>query len=142
MRQFGMRQYLPVPDPITKDNWYELHQPLCTTVMKDWRTEHALHVQRLEDMSPDDMVPDMYQTYAFEEWDQQYRQWYQENCAFTVYMFGLISEVSKKPLHVPRDTTSSMHGFIPSGGPAAQIVSFLYFFILFPYMYGNHLLKY
>ena len=142
MRQFGMAQYLPVPDPITKDTWYDLHQPLCTTAMKDWRTEHALHVQRLENMSPDDMVPDMYQIYAFEEWDQQYRQWYQENCAFTVYMFGQISEISKKPLHVPRDTTTTHYGFIPSGGPAAQIVSYLYYLILFQYMYGNHLLKY
>ena len=131
MRQFGMAQYFPVPDPITKDDWYDLHQPLCTTVMKDWRTEHALHVQRLEAMSPDDMVPDMYQIYAFEEWDQQYRQWYQENCAFTVYMFGLMSEINRKPLHVQRDTTTPQYGFIPSSGPAAQIVSFLYFLLYY-----------
>ena len=77
MRQFGMRQYFPVPDPISKDTWYEFHSDhLDTTVMKDQRTEHADHVQRLEDMSSDDMVPNIFQTYAFEEYDQQYCQWY------------------------------------------------------------------
>lgn len=128
MRQFGMAQYFPVPDPITKDTQYECHKDLCTTVLKDWKTEHAEHVQRLEDMSPADMVPDMFQTYAFEEYDQQYRLWYQENCAFTVYMFGQISEINERPLHKPRDTTSTQYGFIPSAGPAAQIVCFLLLF--------------
>jgi hypothetical protein len=130
MRQFGMAQYFPVPDPISKDTWYECHPDLSTAVMKDWRSEHALHVHRLEAMSPEDMVPDIYLHYAFDEWDQQYRQWYQENCAFTVYMFGQMSEISERPLHIPRDTTSTQYGFIPSAGPAAQIVSYFYYFIV------------
>lgn len=121
MRQFGMRQPFPVPDPISKDKWYELHKELATTSGKNWRTVHADYVTRLEAMG--DRIPDELQSYAFDTYDQTYRSWYQEYCAFTVYLHGQITEMNTKPLHVRRDTVSDEYGFIPCAGPAAQIVS-------------------
>jgi hypothetical protein len=130
MRQFGMAQHFPVPDAITKDEWYKLHRAKDLTFNKNWRQVHIEHVERLEAMDPQDMIPEHLQTYAFEAYDRDYRRWYQENCAFTVYMHGQISEMNEKPLEVRRDMNTEEYGYIPCGGPAGQIVRFNYSFII------------
>jgi hypothetical protein len=125
-----MSQYFPVPDSISKDEWYLLHKALDTREGKNWRTIREDYVQRLEAMAPEDMIPEHLQTYAFEAYDQEYRRWYQEYCAFTVFMYGQISEMNKRPLAVRRDMNTEDYGYIPCGGPAAQIVRFYYSFII------------
>ena len=102
MRQFGMAQLFPVPEPISKDKWYALHKDLSTATGKDWRVVHAEYVAALEAMG--DRIPEEHLTYAFDAWDQRYRCWYQEYCTFTVFMHGQVTEMNTRPLHRRRDT--------------------------------------
>lgn len=57
--------------------------------------------------------------------------WFQDNCAFTVFLHGAIGDGLADSIPVARDEYGT-HGYIPSGPPLARIVSqstHLYFII-------------
>jgi len=67
--------------------------------------------------------------YCFDPYDEDYRRWYQDHCAFTVFLHGMLTHDLTQPIPVPRDQRGEPHGYIPSGPPMAQMVRNHYLFI-------------
>ena len=119
MRQFGLYQTVPPPDPITEELWRRLHVSKDATYDKNWSTTHADFVAQASEPDAHLVEEDRW----FDPDDRPYREWYQDYGTFTVYLHGMMSSDFSRPIPIPRDSTGAYHGYIPSGPPLAQIVS-------------------
>ena len=116
MRQFGLRQIMPIPQPISHVEHRKLHKTRHVGKTKDWSREHADYIRTYraafppEDSGPFDVnvLP-------------QYRAWYQSEGMFSVFLDAQHMGGMRDPLPVPKDSTD-WSGFVPSGPPVARMV--------------------
>ncbi|XP_078152756.1 serine/threonine-protein phosphatase 7 long form homolog isoform X3 [Carex rostrata] len=118
MRQFGLYQQFPPPmDPISQDEWSRLHTRHGATRGKDWSIVHSTYIAYT-------MEPQRWMVPATGPYDPRstryYRMWFQDNCAFTVFLHGAIGDGLADSIPVARDEYGT-HGYIPSGPPLARI---------------------
>ena len=118
MRQFGLAQAVPPPAPISESEWRQLHKTKQIKYDNNWRTIHGGYVEAAENMNAHLVSGD----YCFDPYDEDYRRWYQDHCAFTVFLQGMLTHDLTQPIPVPRDQRGEPHGYIPSGPPMAQMV--------------------
>jgi len=55
-----------------------------------------------------------------------YRQWFQREDMYTVFLEGYYEVGFDKPIRIRRDTVDDQFGYVPSGLAVARIVCYLY----------------
>jgi len=120
MRQFGFYQTTPPPEP---HPWTELKRldkiVHAARQRDDWSAKHEIYIR----MWDRPHIIHEGRPYDPRE-NRRYRQWFQHNGMYTVYIRGQIEFGLERPLPPPRDSIEDL-GYVPGGPRIRRMVCFL-----------------
>lgn len=124
MRQFGLFQIVPPPLPYHKEaEVCRLHKINHVSLEAyDWSVIHHNYVQQYYDSAQRMVIEDR-------SYDPNnliaYRQWFQREGMYTVFLEGHYVAGFDEPIPIPRDTVEEVFGYVPSGSVDARTVCYI-----------------